>query len=92
MTRALPGTAGLDSSALTTPIAGRPAERRELFDDTHLSDVWNDAERSRAAFVRVRVDALVRQIRRAVINRISAQADAGIGPDAIRKAGTPDVP
>jgi len=90
MARALFRTTGLDSSAWTTPIAGRPAERRELFDDTRFSDVWNDAERSRTAFVRAHIEQLLRQIRRAVINRITVQANTAIAPGADQNAGTPN--
>jgi hypothetical protein len=92
MARALFRATSLDSSAWTISIGGVPAEQRAPFDDTHFSEVWNDAERSRTAFVRTHVGQLLHQIRRAVINRISAQANTAIAPGADGDAGTPNVP
>jgi hypothetical protein len=96
MTRVLPRRTSRDSSTWTNPTAGRPAECRRTFEDTHFSDIWNDAERSRAAFVRTQIEALMRQIRRAVLNRDLldrplAQANAGIGSRTDRNEGKPDV-
>jgi hypothetical protein len=80
--RALPMT-----RALRPQGAGSAAEGRPLLEDIHFSDVWNDAQLSRTAFARSHVEALVRQIHRALVQR-----DAGIAvPCADRKAGTPDV-
>jgi hypothetical protein len=72
--------------------ARRPQESdRALFDDTHFSEIWNDAQSSRAAAVRASVQSLIRRIRRALIDRAAmnrAQADMSVaarGTD--RKAG-----
>jgi hypothetical protein len=64
----------------------RASEQSPPFEDTPFSDVWADAQRSRTDFVRASVQALVRQIRRAL-----AQADAGIASQSDRKAETPNV-
>ncbi|MBV8576759.1 MAG: hypothetical protein JOZ58_17205 [Acetobacteraceae bacterium] len=64
------------------------AERRTLFQHTDFSDIWKDAQDARTAFLRARVEALICQIRRALIN----QVDMGIAsPSAHRNAGTPDA-
>jgi hypothetical protein len=41
---------------------------RALFEDTHFSDIWNDAQNLRTAVVRAHVQSLIRRIRRALIN------------------------
>jgi hypothetical protein len=73
--------------------ARRPQESdRALFDDTHFSEIWNDAQSSRAAAVRASVQSLIRRIRRALIDRAAmnrAQADMSIAaPGTDRKAGS----
>ena len=60
--------------------AWRPQESdRALFDDTHFSEVWNDAQTSRPAAVRASVQSLIRRIRRALIVRAAMnRAQAGM--------------
>jgi hypothetical protein len=72
---------------MTRHYACVTAERRTLFQHTNFSDVWNDAERARTAFVRARVEALMRRFRQTL-----AQADTEVATGAVRKAGAPDVP
>jgi hypothetical protein len=68
------------------------ADEDRVFEYPSFSDVWKDAQRSRTAFARAYVEALVRQIRRARIRQALAQTDPRIAPRADRKAGAPDVP
>ena len=50
--------------------AWRPQQSdRALFDDTHFSEIWNDAQSSRTAAVRASLQSLIRRIRRALIDR-----------------------
>jgi len=52
--------------------AWRPQQSdRALFDDTHFSEIWNDAQSSRTAAVRASVQSLIRRIHRALIDRAS---------------------
>ena len=49
--------------------ARRPRQSgRALFEDAHFSDIWNDAQNLRTSIVRAHVQALIRRIRRALIN------------------------
>ena len=73
---------------MTRQDARVTAERRTLFQHTDFSEIWNDAQGARTAFFRAHLEALIRQIARALIN----QADTGIAsPSAHRNAGTPDA-
>jgi hypothetical protein len=67
-------------------------ENRAFFEYPSFSDVWKDAQRSRTAFARAYVEALVREVRRARIRQALANTDPRIAPRADRKAGAPDVP
>jgi hypothetical protein len=88
--------------------AWRPQQfDRALFEDAHFSDIWNDAQNSRTAVVRVHLQSLIREISRALIDRAAtnrasmnrtsmnqalAQADMSVAaPGAERKASVPDV-
>jgi hypothetical protein len=62
------------------------ADEDRVFEYPSFSDVWKDAQRSRTAFARAYVEALVRQIRRARIRQALAQTDPRIAPRADRKA------
>jgi len=74
--------------ALRPQGAGSAAEGLPLLEDIHFSDVWNDAQLSRTAFARSHIEALVRQIQRALLQTDDAKIAA---PCADRKVGTPDV-
>jgi uncharacterized glyoxalase superfamily metalloenzyme YdcJ len=67
------------------------ADEDRVFEYPSFSDVWKDAQRSRTAFARAYLEALVRQ-RRARIRQALAQSDLGIAPRAGRNAGSPDAP
>ena len=74
--------------ALRPQGAGYAAEGLPLLEDKHFSDVWNDAQLSRTAFARSHIEALVRQIQRALLKTDDAEIAV---PCADRKVGTPDV-
>ena len=73
---------------MTRQDARVTAECRALFQHTDFSDIWNDAQDARTAFLRAHLEALIRQVRRVLIN----QADTGIAShSAHRNAGTTNV-
>jgi len=74
--------------ALRPQGTGSAAEGLPLLEAIHFSDVWNDAQLSRTAFARSHIEALVRQIQRALLQTDDAKIAA---PCADRKVGTPDV-
>ena len=69
--------------ALPAQDAGCAEEHRVLVGQQCFSDVWKEAQRSRTAFARAYVKAIVRQVRRTRIRRALAQADLGSAPTRI---------